>query len=105
MSSELIDYSHDDSILSEESDPTAAFSSLIAPPSHFAISIFEKLDPVPSPLARARSRELQDDPAIRYGGYSVGGGGGGVGVFSFDVPSPDDIVFKAQGQRPTATWI
>lgn len=105
LSAELIDYSHDVSIFSEESDPTAAaFSSLIAPPSHFAVSIFEKLEPVPSPVAGARFRELQDDPAIRYGGYSIGGGGGGeVGVFAFDVPSPDDIVFKAQGQRPAAT--
>ncbi|KAG0290274.1 hypothetical protein BGZ96_006275 [Linnemannia gamsii] len=102
MSGEVIDYSYED----DSTSAASGFSSLIAPPSHFAISIFEKLEGVPSPLARSTATQIQADPAVRYGGYSVGVGGiGGVAVrtFAFDVPSPDDVVFKAQGHRPAVT--
>lgn len=102
MSMNVIDYGYEN----DSASAVSAFSSLIAPPSHFAISIFEKLEGVPSPLARSTATQIQADPAVRYGGYSVGVGGvGGAAarVFAFDVPSPDDVVFKAQGQRPAAT--
>ncbi|KAG0293772.1 hypothetical protein BGZ97_005247, partial [Linnemannia gamsii] len=59
MSMEVIDYSHDD----DSTSAASAFSSLIAPPSHFAISIFEKLESVPSPLARSTATQIQADPA------------------------------------------
>ncbi|KAF9216953.1 hypothetical protein BGZ59_007223 [Podila verticillata] len=87
------------------SDEAAPAVSLIAPPSQFALSIFEKLDPVPSSsthvtlpslslspyeydLADDRSHPVHAKPSLE-----------GIKVFQFNEPSPDDIVFKAQGQR------
>ncbi|KAF9387693.1 hypothetical protein CPB97_002217 [Podila verticillata] len=89
------------------SDEAAPAVSLIAPPSHFALSIFEKLDPVPSSSmhvtlpslslspykydpADDRSHTVHAKPSLE-----------GITVFQFNEPSPDDIVFKAQGQRPS----
>ncbi|KAG0200502.1 hypothetical protein BGX33_010968 [Mortierella sp. NVP41] len=91
-------------------DDGSGYPSLIAAPSHFAISIFERLDPVPSPVALSTAAQLQYSIASSLLSSSMGGGGvdgggesGDVRVFAFDVPSPDDVVFRAQGQRPAAT--
>ncbi|KAG0356290.1 hypothetical protein BGZ54_000775 [Gamsiella multidivaricata] len=105
---------NEDDTANGESDPltmtttTATFSSLIAPPSHFAVSIFERLDPVPSPIALATNTILQSDPALLRTilTSSMTTASGAVTpsrVFQFDVPSPDDVVFRAQGQRPATT--
>ncbi|KAF9916746.1 hypothetical protein FBU30_001175 [Linnemannia zychae] len=90
-----------------------AFSSLIAPPSQFAISIFEKLVSPPSTLALSKKSHLQFDSPLIYVNagekmYSMTPRKdanilGDVKAFAFDIPSPDDTVFKAQGQRPLAT--
>ncbi|KAF9573783.1 hypothetical protein EC968_008062 [Mortierella alpina] len=91
-----------------DADAAPAFSSLIAPPSHFAVSIFERLDPAPSPIALTTASILESGTALLGGGavgatatsWSSTGAITPARIFRFDVPSPDDIVFKAQGQRP-----
>ncbi|KAG0305432.1 hypothetical protein BGZ98_004132, partial [Dissophora globulifera] len=80
------------------------FLSLIARPSHFALSIFERLDPVPSPIAVSTATVLKTDPALLHDIMrSTGESINQPRMFRFDGPSPDDIVFKMQGQRPIAT--
>ncbi|KAF9153736.1 hypothetical protein BGX21_004406 [Mortierella sp. AD011] len=92
-------------------------NSLIATPSHFAVSIFEKLDPIPSPIAVSTNFVIQSNPGALFtslwGSSSsstttsslslpspllVSGAVTPARVFKFDTPSPDDIVFKAQSQ-------
>ena len=83
---------------------SAPFSSLIGTPSHFALSIFERLDPSPSPIALSTTTILQSDPKLLRNilRSSVSGAVTPSRIFSFDIPSPDDKVLQAQGQRPVA---
>ncbi|KAG0248304.1 hypothetical protein BG011_000225 [Mortierella polycephala] len=102
---------HMDGIMDSQDHSTMPFSSLIAAPSHFAVSIFEKLEPVPDPMAVSLTSIMQSglgghnptattttaSPLMSLGVVTP------ARVFQFDVPSPDDIVFKAHRQRSTAT--
>ncbi|KAF9177048.1 hypothetical protein BGZ51_009246 [Haplosporangium sp. Z 767] len=103
---------HMDGVMDSQDHSSMPFSSLIAAPSHFAVSIFEKLEPVPDPMAVSLRSIMQSglnghnpaatatttaNPFMSLGVVTP------ARVFQFDVPSPDDIVFKAQGQRPAAT--
>ncbi|KAF9918714.1 hypothetical protein BX616_006420 [Lobosporangium transversale] len=96
----------------EDSTPAViGFSSMIAPPSHFALSIFEKLEPTPSPIALSTASLLQaTNPELLLRRIKLSSEAGKdtgtvtpARVFQFDTPSPDDIVFKAQsqGHRPS----
>jgi len=115
--------------MAEQFAASSPFSSLIAKPSHFAISIFERLDPVPvpvavetaakvasndpSPLTRASdtmksSRSIATEAAVAVSNsalISETEASVRAKAFQFDQPSPDDIVFKAQGSRATVTGI
>ncbi|KAF9943673.1 hypothetical protein BGZ70_005594, partial [Mortierella alpina] len=88
-----------------EMDAAPAYSSLIAPPSHFAVSIFERLDPVPSPIALTTASILEAGTGLSAAAKSCSSTGAvtPARIFRFDVPSPDDVVFKAQGQRPAVS--
>ncbi|KAG0270634.1 hypothetical protein DFQ27_002625 [Actinomortierella ambigua] len=72
--------------------------TLIAPPSHFAVSIFEPLQPISKYMlsnaleAVAQAGRVFDQPNFQLGERPP---------FQFDQPSPDDIVTKAQSRRPT----
>ncbi|KAF9160072.1 hypothetical protein DFQ26_005907 [Actinomortierella ambigua] len=71
--------------------------TLIAPPSHFAVSIFEPLQPISKYMlsnaleAVAQAGRVFDQPNFQLGERPP---------FQFDQPSPDDIVTKAQSRRP-----
>ncbi|CAO3565412.1 unnamed protein product [Mortierella alpina] len=90
-----------------EMDTAPACSSLIAPPSHFAVSIFERLDPVPSPIALTTASILESGTGLsatdRSGTFT--GAVTPARIFRFDVPSPDDVVFNAQCQRPAVSGL
>ncbi|KAG0044424.1 hypothetical protein BGZ83_010353 [Gryganskiella cystojenkinii] len=105
------------------------FSSLIAKPSHFAISIFERLDPTPLPIAVKTAANIAafnsssssipssilstsattttiksvPTPAVKAALLAETEALVLSKAFQFDQPSPDDIVFKAQGTRAPAT--
>ncbi|KAG0037516.1 hypothetical protein BGZ82_002381 [Podila clonocystis] len=77
---------------------------LIAPPSHFALSIFAKLDSVPSPTLHTTLSSLSassyDTADTRNQHLTCSRTNLDIiTAFEFNEPSPDDIVFKAQGQR------
>ncbi|KAF9337135.1 hypothetical protein BG006_006165 [Podila minutissima] len=78
--------------------------SLIAPPSHFALSIFAKLEPVPSTTMHTTLSSLSSSPYgpvdtinqhLAHSKTNLDS----ITVFQFNEPSPDDVVFKAQGHR------
>ncbi|KAG0086960.1 hypothetical protein BGZ93_011372 [Podila epicladia] len=78
--------------------------SLIAPPSHFALSIFAKLEPVPSATIHSTLSSLSSSPydpvdTINQHLAQSKTNFDSIAAFQFNEPSPDDIVFKAQGQR------
>jgi hypothetical protein len=85
------------------SDEAAPAVSLIAPPSHFALSIFEKLDPVSSSSVHTTLSSLNlssyDPVDESHHPAQAKTNLEGITVFQFNEPSPDDMVFKAQGQR------
>ncbi|KAG0339574.1 hypothetical protein BG000_001807 [Podila horticola] len=78
--------------------------SLIAPPSHFALSIFANLEPVPSATIHTTLSTLSSssyDPFDTRNQHLAHSKTNldSITVFQFNEPSPDDVVFKAQGQR------
>ncbi|KAF9433507.1 hypothetical protein BGZ76_009345 [Entomortierella beljakovae] len=85
-----------------EGPSTSIFSPLIATPSHFAISIFEKLNPAPSPIALSTNVLMQSNPKELFNSIRNSSSSSGVitpkRIFQFDTLSPDDLVFKAQSQ-------
>ncbi|GJJ75141.1 hypothetical protein EMPS_07499 [Entomortierella parvispora] len=113
--------------MAEQFAATSPFSTLIAKPSHFAISIFERLDPVPVPLAvetAARVASFEPSSLSRDSDTAEIAAANKIATgvsksartaeaeacvrakaFQFDQPSPDDIVFKAQGSRATVIGI
>ncbi|KAG0223816.1 Hsp70 suppressor, GTPase facilitates ribosomal subunit dissociation [Actinomortierella wolfii] len=70
--------------------------TLIAPPSNFAVSIFEPLQPISKYMlsnaleAATQASRVLDQTMFQLGEQSP---------FQFDQPSPDDIVTKAQSRR------
>ncbi|KAF9198700.1 hypothetical protein BGZ49_000407 [Haplosporangium sp. Z 27] len=99
------DYSSFDYQTEDRQENEEGFSSLVAAPSQFAVSIFEKLDPAPSPIALSTNLVIQSNPEALYGSILMGSSTNAVleavtpeRLFKFDTPSPDDKVFTAQSR-------
>lgn len=85
-------------------EATSPAVSLIAPPSHFALSIFANLEQVPSATIHTTLSTLSSssyDPFDTRNQHLAHSKTNldSITVFQFNEPSPDDVVFKAQGQR------